>query len=99
MSPLIVQIIDETGKPKPLNPLDSSIQKLFPSQDIHNSLGSLHRSTATSIYKTNDGRFYHVHGEFSLKIAPRDLANTGIRQYECCADSDRSGSSPRWRAR
>ncbi|KAL1880859.1 hypothetical protein Plec18167_003394 [Paecilomyces lecythidis] len=65
MSPLLAQLIDQDGKRSPLNPFDDSITKLFPNQDKHRCNASLHRSLATNIYKTRDGRFYHVHGSMN----------------------------------
>ncbi len=41
----------------------------FPSWDKFNSIGSLYRIAATNIYKTKDGRFFHVHGKPSLHDA------------------------------
>lgn len=35
----------------------------FKNQDLHRAGESWHRRLATNIYKTKDGRFYHLHGE------------------------------------
>lgn len=64
MSPIVARHLKD-GKPVPIDPMSSEIQKLFPSQDLHRSLASLHRTLATNIYKTRDGRFYHVHGSMN----------------------------------
>lgn len=62
MSPLLAQIVKD-GTPVRLDPFSKEIQKSFPSRDLHRSQDSLHRVLATNIYKTKDGRFYHVHGK------------------------------------
>lgn len=63
MSPLIVQIIGDDGTPQPFGHSSAELMnKLFPDQDKHRAMGTLHRTLATNIYKTKDGRFYHTHG-------------------------------------
>lgn len=62
MTPLIAQIVGPDGKPAPYSPLTKGGEKLFPNEDKHRSNASLHRSLATNIYRTKDGRYYHVHG-------------------------------------
>lgn len=76
MSVVIAQYLED-GKPVPVDPFSTDILKLFPNQDMHNSQKSLHRSLATNIYKTKDGRFYHLHGNMnpiptlgSLSLSP-----------------------------
>ena len=68
MSPMITRYLKE-GNPVPLDPFSPAIQKLIPSQDKHRTMASLHRSLATNIYRTKDGRFYHVHGKASADIS------------------------------
>jgi len=63
MSPVIAQIIDADGKPKPVDPFSPGLLNVFPSQDKHRAFHILHRALATNIYKTKDGRYYHCHGE------------------------------------
>lgn len=53
------------GKPVPMDPFSPDMMKLFPSQDKHQSQSSYHRRLATNIYKTKDGRFYHIHGDMN----------------------------------
>lgn len=68
MSPVVSQLIKD-GKPVPIGPLSEEVARLFPNQDKHRSLANLHRSLATNIYKTKDGRFYHLHGmQFSSRL-------------------------------
>lgn len=61
MSPLIIQYIKE-GRAVPIDPFDTKFQKIIPSMDKHGAASDLHRMAATNIYKTKDGRFYHIHG-------------------------------------
>ncbi|RAH78834.1 CoA-transferase family III [Aspergillus japonicus CBS 114.51] len=65
MSPLLAQIVDSDGKPKPISLLDPSMAQLFPEQDKHRATDGDHRRLATNIYKTKDGRFYHIHGSMN----------------------------------
>jgi hypothetical protein len=37
--------------------------KYFPSYDLHRGWSTPHRGSTTNIYKTKDGRFFHLHGE------------------------------------
>ncbi|KAH7323210.1 CoA-transferase family III domain-containing protein [Stachybotrys elegans] len=85
MSPLIAQIIGEDGKPKPFNPIDPSNFKIIPNCDKHDSM-SLYRGLATSIYKTKDSRYFHVHG--SLNADPSLTALGLPTQDPSVADLD-----------
>lgn len=64
MSPMLAQVVRE-GKPEPIGLLASQNETLFPNQDLHRSGASLHRALATNIYKTKDGRFFHLHGSMN----------------------------------
>ncbi|RVD85671.1 uncharacterized protein DFL_003982 [Arthrobotrys flagrans] len=64
MSPFLAQIL-ENGKPTPITPLSPDIQRMFPSEDKHRSQASTIRRWATNIYKTKDGRYYHVDGSMN----------------------------------
>ncbi|KAH8900472.1 CoA-transferase family III [Thozetella sp. PMI_491] len=64
MSVMIANYLKD-GKVVPVNYLSDYFQKLFPNQDKHQSQVGLHRILATNIYKTEDGRFYHVHGSMN----------------------------------
>lgn len=57
-SPHLARILDENGTASPIIAIDPDTLKPFQ----HRSRESLHRTLATGIYKTQDSRFYHVHG-------------------------------------
>lgn len=66
MSTLIWQL-DPDGKALSLGSLSTpegikEFSKYFPNCDKHNAGSSFHRIVATNIYKTKDGRFFHLHG-------------------------------------
>jgi hypothetical protein len=64
MSVTITQYLKD-GKPVPADPFSADILKLFPNRDRHSSQKGLHRSLTTNIYKTKEGRFYHLHGNLN----------------------------------
>ena len=72
MAPIIAQIIGEDGKPKLFIPVDPKNYKIIPNMDKHDNVG-LYRGLATSIYKTRDGRYFHLHGSMNS-----DTALTGL---------------------
>jgi hypothetical protein len=39
--------------------------KYFPSWDLHRQAATFHRDSVTNIYKTKDGRFFHLHGSMN----------------------------------
>jgi len=41
------------------------IEKYFPSWDLHRQGATHHRASCTNIYKTKDGRFFHLHGSMN----------------------------------
>ncbi|KAL4861472.1 hypothetical protein BDV12DRAFT_66731 [Aspergillus spectabilis] len=66
MSTLLIEIVNENGTT--LDASSTPIQRLMnifppPGEDL--GQGTLHRSAVTSIYKTKDARFYHVHGSMN----------------------------------
>lgn len=61
MSPVITRYLKD-GVPIPMSAFSPDLMKMIPSQDKHRSKANLHRSLATNIYKTKDGRYYHTHG-------------------------------------
>lgn len=67
MSPFVTQIIGSDGKPQTLNAFKGGeMEKYgFKNWDLHRAGSSLHRTLATNIYKTKDGRFYHTHGSLN----------------------------------
>lgn len=40
----------------------AKLSEYFPDWDIHRSKSSIYRMAATNIYKTLDGKFFHLHG-------------------------------------
>ncbi|KAI0444769.1 CoA-transferase family III domain-containing protein [Xylaria telfairii] len=64
MSPMVARWIKD-GKPAEIDLFGSEMAKIFPNQDLHRSIEGLHRILATNIYKTKDGRCYHVHGSMN----------------------------------
>jgi crotonobetainyl-CoA:carnitine CoA-transferase CaiB-like acyl-CoA transferase len=72
MSPVIAQYLKD-GKPSSIDPSSADMQKLFPNQDRHGAWKSLHRILATNIYKTKDGRYYHLHGTMNPDPALESL--------------------------
>lgn len=63
MSPPLAQILDVNGTGSSTGAIDPDTLKPYRSDGYHRSRESLHRVLATSIYKTRDDRFYHVHGQ------------------------------------
>lgn len=43
----------------------SSYHKFFKNTDLHGQTSSLHRASATNIYRCADGRYFHVHGSMN----------------------------------
>ncbi|KAF2753061.1 CoA-transferase family III [Pseudovirgaria hyperparasitica] len=67
MSPLVAKVIKD-GEPRRIAfdvNGDEFLKKAFPSTDKHRLGATPHRSLTTNIYKTKDGRFYHVHGSLN----------------------------------
>lgn len=67
MSSLLTDVVNVDGKPagKGSN-LFERMNSVFPDvHDLHRANKTIHRATATNIYKTKDGRFYHTHGNSS----------------------------------
>lgn len=64
MSALLWQF---AGLDKPMSVLENTAElyKLIPDYDFHKSSSSLHRSAATNIYRTKDGRYFHLHGSMN----------------------------------
>ncbi|KAK6954258.1 hypothetical protein Daesc_004225 [Daldinia eschscholtzii] len=64
MSPLLARVVKD-GSPVQIHPTSKEALQWFPSRDLHRSMDSQHRILATNIYKTKDGRFYHIHGSMN----------------------------------
>jgi hypothetical protein len=41
---------------------NEKLMEYFPNYDIHRGWSTPHRASTTNIYKTKDGRFFHLHG-------------------------------------
>ncbi|KAJ5175114.1 CoA-transferase family III [Penicillium canariense] len=93
MSPVLTKLIGPDGKPVAFSPLQGGAMELFPNEDKYGSLSSLHRGLATNIYKTKDGRYYHIHGGMnpdptlmalglSADDSPNDTTESVIRKFE-----------------
>ncbi|RSL98228.1 hypothetical protein CEP52_010411 [Fusarium oligoseptatum] len=66
------------------------LAKYFPSWDKHNGHSTLHRVSATNIYKTKDGKYFHLHG--SMNPDPT-LDSIGL-PYDMQADSLEEAREP-----
>jgi hypothetical protein len=92
MSPMIVQVVKD-GKPTPIDLFSEDFAKFFPNQDLHRASASLHRTLATNIYKTKDGRFFHLHGKRKPpKSSLGGVDMTGNREHESRTHIDCFGS-------
>jgi len=73
MSTLLWEINHEGAKVTLFNGTDPNsengklLAKWFPSTDIHRLQGTHHRASCTNIYKTKDGRYFHLHGKSASK--------------------------------
>ena len=65
MTPFLTKVIDKNGQEQDLNAFKAQemVDYGFKNWDRHRASASLHRVLATNIYRTKDGRFYHVHGK------------------------------------
>lgn len=71
MSPLVSKwLVDE--EPAQIDLFGSEMARMFPNRDLHRSTEGLRRILATNIYKTKDGRFYHVHGAYTCPYRPNN---------------------------
>ncbi|KUJ08286.1 alpha-methylacyl-CoA racemase [Mollisia scopiformis] len=59
----LIWTIDPTGEKIP--GMSPKSEKYFPSFDIHRQASTHHRNSATNIYKTKDGRYFHLHGSMN----------------------------------
>ncbi|RSL83633.1 hypothetical protein CEP51_004363 [Fusarium floridanum] len=66
------------------------LAKYFPSWDKHNGHSTLHRVSATNIYTTKDGKYFHLHG--SMNPDPT-LDSIGL-PYDMQADSLEEAREP-----
>ncbi|KAE8168157.1 CoA-transferase family III domain-containing protein [Aspergillus tamarii] len=88
MSTLLIDVVDENGKPA--NPDMSPLQRIasiFPSPGSNFGQETPHRSAITNIYKTKDGRCYHVHGSMNATPYSTALGLDPDRQASSAADA------------
>ncbi|KAL6169747.1 hypothetical protein ACJQWK_04747 [Exserohilum turcicum] len=78
MTPVIAQIVGEDGNRKPLSPLHFTHQNIIPNHDKHDSM-DMYRGLATNVYRTRDGRYFHIHG--SMNATPT-LAALGLPSHD-----------------
>ncbi|KAI3332670.1 CoA-transferase family III domain-containing protein [Ustulina deusta] len=64
MSPLVAKWL-KVGQAVPIDLFGSEMAGHFPDRDLHRAAEGLHRSLTTNIYKTKDGKCYHVHGSMN----------------------------------
>ena len=86
MTPFITQVVKPGGELQEISAFAPKVmvEHGFKSCDLHRASASLQRALATNIYKTKDGRFYHVHGK-SLERpgwGPACMVLTYEREYE-----------------
>ncbi|OOO07739.1 L-carnitine dehydratase/bile acid-inducible protein F [Aspergillus oryzae] len=88
MSTLLIDMVDENGKPA--NPDMSPMQRIvsiFPSPVGTFGNETPHRSAITNIYKTKDGRCYHVHGSMDATPSSTALGLNPDREAASPADA------------
>lgn len=66
MSCFITQLIGENGRPQSIW-ASPNAEAIFPNEDNH-EMNSPYRIAATNIYKTKDGKYYHIHGLSPLHL-------------------------------
>lgn len=64
MSTIVWQIHPDTGGVISFSNMDK-LDELIPNYDFHKMSASLYRNCATNIYRTKDGRFFHLHGSMN----------------------------------
>ncbi|KAI0908459.1 CoA-transferase family III domain-containing protein [Ustulina deusta] len=64
MSPLVAKWLKD-GQAVPIDLFGSEMAGHFPDRELHRAAEGLHRSLTTNIYKTKDGKCYHVHGSMN----------------------------------
>ncbi|KAI5359316.1 putative CoA-transferase family III [Septoria linicola] len=90
MSPFLAKVI-EGGEVKDCNVFSPAVGEKYGIRDcdLHRASASTQRLLATNIYKTKDGRCYHVHGsmnpEPTLTALGMDLEGQAGEEYETIA--------------
>ncbi|KNG91215.1 putative alpha methylacyl-CoA racemase [Aspergillus nomiae NRRL 13137] len=88
MSTLLIDVVDENGNS--LDPNISPLQRIlsiFPSPERDLGQATPHRSSITNIYKTKDGRCYHVHGSMNAGPSSTALGLDPDREASSTADA------------
>ena len=65
MTPFFGKLVNSSGEVVDFGPFTPKTleEHGYKNQDFHRVSGSLHRRLATNIYRTKDGRYFHVHGK------------------------------------
>lgn len=89
MSALLVEVSPDPMapiQPTPIRELTEKYAAYFPNRDLHQMASSPYRKAVTNIYKTKDGRFFHLHGSLnpdpSLKAIGFEWDNPAIASEE-----------------
>ncbi|KAE8353373.1 CoA-transferase family III domain-containing protein [Aspergillus coremiiformis] len=88
MSALLIDVVDAEGNA--VNPELSPIERIssiFPTSESNLWSGTLHRAAITNIYKTKDGRCYHVHGGMNANPSSTALGLNPDRKATSTADA------------
>lgn len=78
----MLAVLDPDGEAIPIFGGDEKIAKYFPNTDLHGMMSTRYRTCATNIYRTKDGRFFHLHGSmnpdptFASIDMPSDMPGT-----------------------
>ncbi|KAF4989089.1 hypothetical protein FDECE_14814 [Fusarium decemcellulare] len=68
MSSLLVEVspdFDAPLHPTPIRELTEKYARYFPNGDLYKMASSPYRKAVTNIYRTKDGRFFHLHGSLN----------------------------------
>lgn len=95
MSCLVLDVVGKDGKPE--NPNLSPMQRALSVFPMNRGESPVYRGAATNIYKTKDGRFYHVHGTTTDLPANLPAFTNATREHERGAIVDSSGPPTDWR--
>ena len=60
----------------------AELEKHFPTWDRFNSAGSWYSIATTNIYKTKDGRFFHLHGRSCSRDASTEIKGSHLLATE-----------------
>lgn len=82
MTPFMGQLVKPDGEAISFDPFSPKtlVEYGYKNQDLHRATASMHRRLTTNIYRTKDGRFYHVHGEMHAFMCNYDAALSRTKQ-------------------